>query len=113
DKFVRRHPHVFGEEEADSGAWVAERWDALKRAERAARGESDAPDGALDSVPLAAPSLQRVQALVGRARRAGLADPGAEARELLHGALEGEGDIGTLLFAAVLLARESEVDAEE
>ncbi len=112
DKFVRRHPHVFGEEQADSGAWVAERWDALKRAERAARGNEEQPEGALDSVPLAAPSLQRAQALIGRAQRAGLTDPTSTATEALDQALRGK-DLGALLFAAVRLARELDVDAEE
>ena len=113
-KFVRRHPHVFGEEEAGSMEALLDRWETIKRAERTAKGESeDAPvEGALDSIPLAAPALQRTQSLIGRAGTGGLAPAPIEATEAARVALEAS-DVGALLFAAVRLARERGVDAEE
>lgn len=113
-KFVRRHPHVFGEEEAGSMEALLDRWESIKRAERAGNGESAAtlPAGALDSIPLAAPALQRTQSLIGRAGSGGLAPAPAGAAEAARVALDAS-DIGALLFAAARLARERDVEAEE
>jgi tetrapyrrole methylase family protein/MazG family protein len=113
-KFVRRHPHVFGEEEAGTMEALLDRWERIKRDERAAIGMSDEtpPAGALDSVPLAAPALQRTQSLIGRAGTAGLQPAPAGVEEAARAALDAA-DVGTLLFAAVRLARERGVDAEE
>ena len=38
-KLVRRHPHVFGEVEASTSGQVLANWEAIKRTEKAARGE--------------------------------------------------------------------------
>ena len=41
DKMVRRHPHVFGDEaRKQDGAAQLQRWEALKRAEREAKGDA-------------------------------------------------------------------------
>ncbi|TAK79912.1 MAG: nucleoside triphosphate pyrophosphohydrolase [Dehalococcoidia bacterium] len=113
-KFVRRHPHVFGEEEAGTMEALLDRWESIKRAERAASGASEEKPqaGALDSIPLAAPALQRTQSLIGRAGTGGLAPAPVAADEAVRAALETE-DVGALLFAAVRLARERGTDAEE
>lgn len=94
-KLVRRHPHVFADEQAapdDEGRNVA--WDRIKRAEKA-RGS------ALDGVPLALGALARTQKLVARAERAGLVVevPAAD-------------DLGARLFALVREARAAGLDAE-
>jgi MazG family protein len=115
EKFVRRHPHVFGDEAAGTAEALNLRWDAIKAQERAARevaGEEAAPEGALDSTPVAAPSLQRAQSLVRRAGRAGLADLGQPAREALRNALD-RNDWSALLWSVALLAAEEGFDAEE
>ncbi len=113
-KFVRRHPHVFGDEEAGSNEELLDRWEAIKRAEREADGAAaDAPPpGALDSVPKAAPALQRVQSLLSRARRAGLADAPARPLDAAHAAIEA-GDPLALLVAAVRVAEAADLNAEE
>ncbi|MDA0256646.1 MAG: MazG family protein, partial [Chloroflexi bacterium] len=54
EKMVRRHPHVFGEEEAGDSAALLSRWDEIKAVERAGRGEGGVR-AALDAVPSAAP----------------------------------------------------------
>lgn len=121
-KFVRRHPHVFGDEQAGSQEALLERWDQIKAAERAERDEApgaEAAEGALDSVPHAAPALQRASALIGRALRAGVTEPPASAHgqvAALAAALPRSPDadaLGGLLWSVVRLAREVDVDAEE
>jgi len=113
-KFVRRHPHVFGAEEAVSMETLLDRCEAIKRGERAAKGESaeTPPAGTLDSIPLAAPALQRTQSVIGRAGTAGLRPASVAPTEAAQAALDAS-DVGALLFAAVRLARERDVDAEE
>ena len=115
EKFVRRHPHVFGDEAAGTAEALNQRWDAIKAQERAAReaaGEVEAIEGALDSTPVAAPSLQRAQSLVRRAGRAGLADLGQPARDALRDALDRD-DWSALLWSVAVLAAEEGFDAEE
>ncbi len=113
-KFVRRHPHVFGEEESGSPEDLLDRWEAIKSAERAAKGETAEarPEGALDSVPRAAPALQRAQMLARRAVRHGLGEPPSPARDGILAALEAD-DLASLLFAVARLAAEQDMDAEE
>ena len=113
-KFVRHHPHVFGDEEAGSNEELLDRWEAIKRAEREADGiAADAPPpGALDSVPKAAPALQRVQSLLSRARRAGFADAPASALEAARAAIEADDPLA-LLVAAVRVAEAADLNAEE
>ena len=115
EKFVRRHPHVFGDEAAGTAEALNQRWDAITAQERAAReaaGDVEAIEGALDSIPVAAPSLQRAQSLVRRAGRAGLAGPGPPAREALRDALDRD-DWSALLWSVAMLAAEEGFDAEE
>jgi tetrapyrrole methylase family protein/MazG family protein len=114
EKFVRRHPHVFGDEEAESAEALLGKWEQIKAQERADRAEEteDIPEGALDSTPAAAPSLQRTQALIRRARRAGLADPAEAPRDALARAIEASA-WEEALFALARLAGDAEIDAEE
>ncbi len=59
DKLVRRHPHVFGEVEANTSGEVLRNWEAIKRQERAQKSEdvAEAHKPLLDSVGTAMPSL--------------------------------------------------------
>ncbi len=116
-KLIRRHPHVFGDEQAVDADQVMANWEALKAAEKPER------EGVFDGVPVALPALQLMSKLYSRAARAGLvAAGGAEAR--VRAALdrlaqageraEAPGDaLGDLLAATVALAREHGVDAEQ
>ncbi len=120
-KMVRRHPHVFGDEAAGSNEELLARWDQIKAAERGAAGgaRNDEAPGALASVPLAAPALQRAQSLQQRAVRAGALEPardGIAALALAVDELAAQPDptrLGAALWAAVRVARELDVDAEE
>jgi len=125
EKLVDRHPHVFGDAEAEGAEEVARQWEARKRAERrrAAR-ERGLPPGVADDVPASLPALARAQKLLRRGREvAPAADEAArEARAALDALAGGaeraasrasaEEAAGRLLFAAVRLAAGHGADAE-
>jgi tetrapyrrole methylase family protein/MazG family protein len=117
-KLVRRHPHVFGDEQADTPEQVMARWAALKQEERGDEGS------ALAGVPLAMPALTCAQRLQERAARVGFQWPDIrQAQGKLEeeiGELTAAGDaehkreeMGDVLFMIVSLARYLELDAEE
>lgn len=119
DKLVRRHPHVFGDEKADTSAEVLVNWEKLKAKEKQGRG-------ALDGVPAAMPSLLRALRSGEKVARLGLdwpdsAGPRAKIDEELAELDEAiksddrEGvasEIGDVLFAVANLARKQGVDPE-
>lgn len=65
DKMVRRHPHVFGAERADTEADVVRVWRAAKAAEKASR------TSVFDGVPRAMPPLERTVKLLERLEERG------------------------------------------
>ncbi|MCK2213205.1 MazG family protein [Actinomadura sp. ATCC 31491] len=99
DKLVRRHPHVFGSVRAESADEVNDNWEAIKAAERAAKGR----ESALDGVPMGQPALSLAAQLVRRAERAG-------APEALAAGV-GQG-VARELFDLVRRAAEAGLDAE-
>jgi len=121
DKLERRHPHVFGDAEAGDAAAVITRWEAIKQAERAGKGE-----GALTGVPRAMPGLARAMRVGEKASRVGFDWPDAtgprtrvdeELAEfdaaLLEGDLDAAADeLGDVLFSTVNLARKLGADPE-
>ena len=128
DKMVRRHPHVFGDDQVASLEHQRVVWEDLKareRAEKSANAEDSAPS-ALDGVPLALPALMRAEKLGKRAARVGfdwkdmsgvlakVEEELAEFRaELEGGTAERQAEeIGDLLFACANLARKAELDPE-
>jgi MazG family protein len=127
DKLVRRHPHVFGAETAKDAAAVEQRWEAIKRDEKTARGADNSAASAVDGIPVALPALSRAQKVQDRAARTGFEWPDArsalakldEERRELEAALaagnsaEVERELGDLLFAAVSVGRAARVNAED
>lgn len=65
DKMVRRHPHVFGDVQADTPDQVRSNWYALKRKEKPAR------ESQLDGIPVALPELARAARITARAAAVG------------------------------------------
>ena len=117
DKLVRRHPHVFGDVQADTADDVVDTWDSVKRTER---GESAS---IFDGVAKSSPSLSYSQKVQKRAAGVGFDWPdhqGAldkiveESQELIKasGAEAIEMELGDLLFSVVNVARHLGVDAE-
>jgi MazG family protein len=66
-KMIRRHPHVFGEETAETSEDVRKRWHTIKLAEK----KHCENIGLLDSVPSGLPALMRAYRISERAARAG------------------------------------------
>jgi len=124
-KLIRRHPHVFGDQSAESAGDVKRIWGEIKAAEKKDRGKNDA--GLLDSVPRAMPALVEAQQIAFRAAGVGfdwetteqviekLHEELAELAEARRNAspVELEGEIGDLLFVLVNLARFVKVDPEQ
>ncbi|WP_043675256.1 MazG family protein [Clavibacter michiganensis] len=102
EKMVRRHPHVFGDERADTVEEVLRVWGAAKDREKSTR------TSVLDGIPQALPSLALADKLLGRAERIGLVDAGAPAAI----PVDDEDDLGRLLLAVVVSARSRGLDAE-
>ncbi len=73
EKMVRRHPHVFGEEEVSSTAEVLTNWEMIKAAEREAAGRQteEAPASLLDGVSKRLPGLLEAYQLQTKAARVG------------------------------------------
>ncbi len=125
-KMVRRHPHVFGDEETRQAGVAKGFWEKIKASEKEARGEP-ANASILNDVPLPLPALTRAEKLQKRAARAGFDWPEpsgvkskvAEELSELDEALQ-TGDqahmseeFGDLLFSMVNLARHHNIDPEE
>ena len=113
DKLTRRHPHVFGDASVSGADEVKQNWDAIKAAERVAKGRG--PGSVLDGVPFGQPALALAAQLQRRAERAGvpaeLGDlTGADRVSEKHDAAVSE--IGAQLFALVARARAAGRDPE-
>ncbi|MFD5032411.1 nucleoside triphosphate pyrophosphohydrolase [Streptomyces sp. NPDC058220] len=94
DKLIHRHPHVFGDETAETPAEVKAHWLRMKAVEKQR-------DSVTDGVPLGQPGLALASKLAGRARTAALEVP----------VPRGEG-IGYELLALAVRAEETGVDPE-
>lgn len=121
EKMVRRHPHVFGDEDIETAEAQTAAWEVHKQRERGQQ------DSALDGVPLALPALTRADKLQKRASRVGFDWPSIhgvsdkveeELDELCEEIKNNAGadalmdEAGDLLFAAVNLVRHAGIDPE-
>jgi len=122
NKLVRRHPHVFGDVEANDAEQVLVNWEKLKNEERKAENKS-----VLAGVPQSLPALLKASRLTEKAARVGFdwrrasdvfAKIDEEVRELRE-AVDGNDpqhiheEIGDLLFSIANIARKLDVNAEE
>ncbi|WKT89347.1 MazG family protein [Microbacterium maritypicum] len=99
EKMVRRHPHVFAGEVAETPEQVLVHWNAAKAAEKRTRRS------VLDGVPRGMPALALAQKLAGRAAGVGVAVESAAAPS-------SEDELGEALLALVATARAQGWDAE-
>jgi nucleoside triphosphate diphosphatase len=106
-KLIRRHPHVFGEAEANTAGQVLRNWDQIKRDEEG-RGAAEP----FADVPENLPSLLYARKVQRRAASAGL--QGAEPQDRIDPELRdaAEAWLGDALFALVDVARRLRVDPE-
>ena len=117
-KLIKRHPHVFGEEEAKTAEEVLKNWEKRKLAER---------KSVLEGVPKHLPALMRAEKLQKKAAKVGFdwrnieevkAKVLEEWKEFWEALERGnreeiEHEFGDLLFALVNLARFLNIDPEE
>jgi MazG family protein len=127
EKLVRRHPHVFGDAEAETAGRVRERWEEIKRG-------AEGREGIFHDVPESLPALLYARKVQRRAAAvdfeypdtagalADLDDEVSELKEALTEAGETAAEteqpahvfeeMGDVLFAAVNVARRLNVDPE-
>jgi tetrapyrrole methylase family protein/MazG family protein len=115
-KLVRRHPHVFGDVDADSVEAVLGNWEARKRDEKGR-------ESLLDGIPTTLPALTRAAEFQARAASVGFDWPElegviAKVREEIDEIVEAGSrqearhEVGDLLFSVVNLARRLDLDPE-
>jgi MazG family protein len=131
-KMVRRHPHVFGDGQAESTAEVLRNWETIKAEEKRAAGK-DKETSILDGVSAKAPALMEAHQLSTKAARVGfdwqriedIFDKVQEELDELRAAIrvhsesKQESDhtlvreeIGDVLFAVTNIARHLRVEPE-
>ena len=116
EKLIRRHPHVFGEDDIDDMEQLYTRWEEIKAEERAAQ---DRPArGPLDAVPAALPALRKAREMQSKADKAGLLDRVALAEsspdlERLLPEGSDEQALGLLLWRLAALANARGLDGED
>jgi ATP diphosphatase len=112
-KMIRRHPHIFGDDQESPG------WEVLKAEERGSRDDVSA----LANVALALPALKRAEKLQKRAARVGFDWPDASGprakidEELVeiedaNSDTDRAAELGDLLFSVVNYARHLDIDPE-
>ena len=126
-KLVYRHPHVFGDVQADTSQQVLANWDVLKRREKGQRSTADA----VEAVPHTLPALWRAEKIQSKTAKAGFdwtsslqaldkleeevrelraALEAGQAADAPHGIRE---ELGDTLFMAAKIAQMSGVDPED
>ena len=121
-KLIIRHPHVFGNVEADTPDDVLRNWDAIKMRTKSQESYADS----VDDVARSLPALMRAQKVQKRSAKSGMdfedinsaADKVLEEHAELLAAVESsdkakvEDELGDLLFSVVNVARFVGADAE-
>jgi MazG family protein len=127
-KMIRRHPHVFGEDTAQTAGEVLRNWEAIKEAELEAKGKRADEGSMLDSVSTKLPAVMEAFQMTTKVSRVDFDWPAVasvlekldEEVEELKQAVGDEqpshkeiaGEVGDLLFVAVNVARLLGIDPE-
>jgi tetrapyrrole methylase family protein / MazG family protein len=123
-KMIRRHPHVFGNGQADNAEEVVRNWQEIKKLEK-----GEVPASLLEGVSMALPNLLRAYELQKKAAKVGfdwqeitpaLEKVKEELEEFVNeldgtdeGMVRAKGEFGDLLFAFVNVARFLKIHPEE
>ncbi|WP_173918007.1 nucleoside triphosphate pyrophosphohydrolase [Halobacillus sp. Marseille-Q1614] len=122
DKMIRRHPHVFGEVQAEDAEQVLANWEEIKKQEK---GDQQ-PESKLDDVPQSFPAMLQAEELQKKAAKVGFDWDDVESvkdkveeewEEFLEAQKkndfeEMEKEFGDWLFAIVNLARHYKINGE-
>jgi tetrapyrrole methylase family protein / MazG family protein len=123
EKMIRRHPHVFGDEKANSVQDVKDNWQKIKKKERSGKNDND---NLFAGIPRSLPALKRAQKITSAASACGFDWTAAEdvlekLTEELHEFEDAvkkgnrqniEEELGDILFTMVNVSRFLSVDAE-
>lgn len=123
DKLIRRHPHVFGDQQANSAEIAYQTWEKEKQREKAEAGEDRS---VLSGVPVALPALLRAYRVGEKAAKVGFDWPdqagprdklNEEVAELDEAIANGEPtaiaeELGDVLFSLCNLARHLGINPE-
>lgn len=122
-KMIERHPHVFGDVNAETSEQVLENWDVIKKQTKSQKSQTES----MLSIPREFPALMRADKVQKKAAKVGFdwdSADGAfdkvseEIAELKEAVLKGEQnqiheEFGDLLFSVVNVSRFIKVDSEE
>lgn len=119
EKYVRRHPHVFGNEQVGTIEDLKGNWDRIKKIEKKGIRKS-----AIDGIPSDLPALAYADSIQKRASRTGfdwddpdeIKDKVLEELDEIYAAQnhdEKQEEFGDLLFSIVNAARRMNIDSEQ
>jgi len=119
EKLIRRHPHVFGNENVQDVGVVLENWEKIKQAEKKSKGQTENADGLDAGIPRHLPALTRAQKISERARRKKIPTSNEKQNDAELGlkskiarARNRERVVGELLLELARIAEEHGIDAE-
>lgn len=126
EKLIRRHPHVFGTQEAENAEEALKNWDAIKREEKRKRGLDPEKISIFSSIPSGLPSIMKAVEIQKKAAKVGfdwqqvedifdkINEEMEEFREALnsHQTDQMLAELGDLLFAVVNVARFLKIDPD-
>lgn len=127
DKLIRRHPHVYGDIEANDARTVEQNWEQIKLKEKEGENTGETRKSALSGVPSSLPALLKAFRMQEKARGVGfdwsektevwekVQEEMQEFREAeaLGNLAEAENEFGDLLFAMINYARFAGINPEE
>ena len=122
-KMIERHPHVFGDVNAETSEQVLENWDVIKKRTKQQKSQTES----MNSIPREFPALMRADKVQKKASKVGFdwdSVDGAfdkvneELNELQQAYKQGNQEniheeLGDLLFSVVNVSRFLKVDSEE
>ncbi|MFD1136988.1 nucleoside triphosphate pyrophosphohydrolase [Paenibacillus urinalis] len=128
DKLIFRHPHVFGDNQAEDAGEALANWEAMKLEEKKRKGQESEDTSALAGIPRDLPAVMKSYKLQKKAAKVGfdwddvsgvIAKVEEELAELKESIAEGQSpqeqmlELGDILFASVNIARFIDADPEE
>ncbi|WP_405154617.1 nucleoside triphosphate pyrophosphohydrolase [Paenibacillus sp. FSL K6-0108] len=128
DKLIFRHPHVFGEQQAENADEALQNWEQMKAEEKKRKGQHLQQTSVLDGIPRDLPALMKGYKLQKKAAKVGfdwddvegvfakIEEELVELKEAVQhnqSAEERKLELGDLLFAAANVARFIDTDPEE
>ncbi|WP_339834377.1 nucleoside triphosphate pyrophosphohydrolase [Paenibacillus sp. FSL R7-0272] len=128
DKLIFRHPHVFGDNQAEDANEALQNWEQMKAEEKKRKGQDVEKTSVLDGIPRDLPALMKGYKLQKKAAKVGfdwddvegvfakIEEELAELREAVQQGHDAEArklELGDVLFATANVARFIDTDPEE